>query len=397
MKKLTLAIIAAFINLFGAYAQDESEYKDRKLSLQEVNFVSSYYHQEGNNAAVTGGIGTEKLTDFANQLDIKLLRNGKKDRSHVITASVGIDNYTSASSDKIDPSTISSASAGDTRVYPKLGWTVHNEKTGWTTGAIAAFSMEFDYQSSGLGLSASKLSADKNKELSLNLMGYFDRWKEILPIELRPPSLRARETDDAFNWAPRNSLSASLVYSQVMNRKLHVALLADAVYQSGLLGTRFHRVYFSDGTLQAENLPGSRFKVPVGIRVNYFMGNRVILRSFFRYYTDNWGLKSYTADIELPVKINPYLSVSPHYRYYDQSAVKYFAPYGLHSSSDVFYTSDYDLSKLNSQFIGGSIRWAPENGVFGIKNFAVLELRYGHYIRSTGLRSDIITAAMKFK
>lgn len=396
MKKLTLAIIAVFINLFGAFAQEESEYKDRKLSIEEVNFVSSYYVQDGNNAAVTGGLGSEQLTDFANQLDIRLIKKDKRDRTHTLSASVGIDNYSSASSDQIDPSTISSASAGDTRVYPKLGWTVQNEETGWTTGVQGSFSMEFDYQSVGLGLYASKLSADKNKELSLNLQGYFDRWKEILPIELRPPSL-SKETDDAFTWAPRNSASASLVYSHILNKRLQVAILADAVYQTGLLATRFHRVYFNDGSLQAENLPGNRFKIPIGARLNYFIGNRVILRSYYRFYADDWGMTAHTINIELPVKINPYLSLSPYYRYYDQSAVKYFAPYGQHAATDASYTSDYDLSNFNSHFLGAGVRWAPENGVLGVKNFAVLELRYGYYKRSTGLSSNIITVAMKFK
>ena len=34
----------------------------------DVNFLSSYYQQDGNNGAVTGGIGTEFLTDFTQKL-----------------------------------------------------------------------------------------------------------------------------------------------------------------------------------------------------------------------------------------------------------------------------------------------------------------------------------------
>ncbi len=395
MKKLTLAVVAIFFNLFGAFAQDDSEYKDRKLSIEEVNFVSSYYVQDGNNAAVTGGIGSEQLTDFANQLDIRLIKKDKRNRTHTISAGVGIDHYTSASSDQINPATVSSASSADTRVYPKVGWKVNNEQTGWSTGVVGSFSMEFDYTSVGLGLNASKLSSDKNKELSLAVQGYFDQWKAILPIELRPPG--AGDEDDAYTLEPRNSISGSLVYSHVLNKRLQVSILADAIYQTGLLATRFHRVYFNDGTLQSENLPGNRIKIPVGARLNYFIANNIILRSYYRFYADDWGMKAHTVNIELPVKINPFLSVSPYYRYYDQTAVKYFAPYQQHAPTDAFFTSDYDLSKFNSHFMGAGVRWAPENGVFGMKSFAVLELRYGHYIRSTGLVSNILTVAMKFK
>ena len=54
--------------------QDSTQYKSRKLVLEEVNFVSSYYHQDGDNSSVTGGIGTQKLSDFANIIDIKFAK-----------------------------------------------------------------------------------------------------------------------------------------------------------------------------------------------------------------------------------------------------------------------------------------------------------------------------------
>lgn len=394
MKKLTLAVIAAFMNLFGAFAQTDSEYEDRKLSIEEVNFVSSYYSQDGNNSAVTGGVGTEQLTDFANQLDVRIIKKDKKGRTHSLTAGIGIDNYTSASSDKINPATVSSASSADTRVYPKLGWSLNNPATGWTIGAMGSYSGEFDYISKGLGISVAKASLDKNRELSLNLQAYFDTWSAILPIELRT---NKGEEEDQYTLEPRNSYSASLVYAQVVNKRLQLAFLVDGVYQQGLLATRFHRVYFNDGSLQAETLPDTRLKIPVGIRVNYFLGNNIILRGYYRYYTDNWGLKAHTLNLEVPVKINPYLSISPYYRFYSQGAVQYFKPYAGHSPTDQFFTSDYDLSKFNSHFVGTGIRLAPENGVFGIRQFAVVELRYGHYMRSNGLASDIITLGFKFK
>ena len=44
----------------------QTQVKARKLKEIDANFLSGYYHQDGNNSAVTGGIGTEKLTDFSN-------------------------------------------------------------------------------------------------------------------------------------------------------------------------------------------------------------------------------------------------------------------------------------------------------------------------------------------
>ena len=75
MKKLTLAI-GLYIGILGATVKaqttDTSNYQSRKLKVEEIEFVSSYYHQDGNNSAVTGGIGTEKLTDYGNTIDLRL-------------------------------------------------------------------------------------------------------------------------------------------------------------------------------------------------------------------------------------------------------------------------------------------------------------------------------------
>ena len=54
--------------------KDSTTYKSTKLKIEEINLVSSLYQQEGNNSSVTGGIGTEKLTDISNTLDVKLFK-----------------------------------------------------------------------------------------------------------------------------------------------------------------------------------------------------------------------------------------------------------------------------------------------------------------------------------
>src|SRR5690348_2728078 len=108
MRKLSLSVIGMYIGILSAFSQtDSSAYKSRKLKTEEINFVSGYYHQDGNNSAVTGGIGTEKLTDFANTFELKLSKYDRRLRKQILTLGLGVDHYSSASSDKIDPNTIS--------------------------------------------------------------------------------------------------------------------------------------------------------------------------------------------------------------------------------------------------------------------------------------------------
>jgi hypothetical protein len=392
MRKISLALLALFFQVLSAFSQtDSSAYKQRKLKIDEVNFVSGYYMQDGNNSAVTGGIGTEKLTDFANTIELKLVKPGKGDKVNNLSFEMGIDHYTSASSDKIDPNTVSSASHADTRLYPTLAYNLDSKPKGLIVGGALSFSTEFDYKSYGLGLNIAKISKDKNREIALKLQSYFDTWTVILPVELRAGGEKTDGTQ------PRNSNSLSLSFSQVINTRLQLALLADYIHQQGLLATRYQRVYFADKSERVENLPDKRTKLPFGIRASYFMGDRFILRAYYRYYMDDWGIKAHTANIELPIKLSPFVSVSPFYRYYTQTAADYFAPYGAHTIAENFYSSDYDLSAFSSQFFGTGLRLMPAKGVFRIAHFTMLELRYGHYARSTGLHSDIITLNAKFK
>jgi hypothetical protein len=108
-------------------------------------------------------------------------------------------------------------------------------------------------------------------------------------------------------------------------------------------------------------------------------------------------LAAHTLEIETPVKINPQFSIAPFYRYYTQTAIDYFKAKQLHAISDKYYSSNYDLAAFNSNFYGAGFKITPIKGVFGIKKLNMLELRYGHYSRSNGLTSNIVSMNLKFK
>ena len=86
------------------------------------------------------------------------------------------------------------------------------------------------------------------------------------------------------------------------------------------------------------------------------------------------------------------------YRFYTQTASKYFAPSETHLSTEVYYTSDYDLSAFNANQYGFGLNYTD---IFtdahiwrlGLKN---IDFRYNHYDRSDGLSADIISLGFKF-
>ena len=432
MKKISLTLIGLYLLFLHGFSQVTEHYtnifKAKPLKLEEINLVTSYYSQTGSHSAVTGGgnatignqvlNGSEQLTDFANMLELKLVGYGETGLKHTILAGLGIDHHTAASQRWI--SSTGASSPQGTRVYPSINWTEENEEKGTEFGFGSYYSHEYNYNSFALD----GHYGFKNKtggEFSGKVSAYFDQVKLIYPSELIPTTAIAGvlpydvniiktnasgggggyygpgvASTPSIPSSPRNTYTGSLTYSQVINKSTQFSLLFDIVKQDGWLGLPFHRVFFTDGSEKIENLPHSRLKIPVGARFNYFIGDDIIVRTYYRFYTDDWGLVSHTASIELPYKFTPFFSISPFYRFYTQTATKYFAPLGMHTVTDTYFTSNYSSAAFNSNYFGLGLRSAPPGG-FSNTYLSALELRYGHYAQSTDLNSNVISLHFTFK
>ena len=407
MRKICLTVVGLYLMMLHAYSQftakDTTLYQSRPLKVDEINLVSSYYKQDGNHSAVTGGIGTEKVTDIANTFDIKWIGWDAQGRKNTLTAGVGVDHHTSASSAWV--SKTGASKTGGSRIYPSINWNIENEQKKRGFGLGLYYSTEYNYKSFGIDAEISK-KTNNNGEFTGRLTGYFDQVKLIYPSELIPATTVSTNTSASSSGgeggsskipsSPRYTYDASLSFDQVINKRMQVSLMTDLVAQNGYLGLPFHRVYLNTGADVVENLPNTRYKLPVGARLNYFVGDNLILRSYYRYYTDSWGIQSHTANLEVAVKLSPFFSISPFYRYYVQTAARYFAPYGTHTEYEQYYTSNYALSAFSSQFFGAGMRIAPPKGILGT-HLSMLELRYGHYTQTTDLVSDVISINLRFK
>jgi hypothetical protein len=420
MKKVCLTVIGLYLLLLNAFSQavtkdtaghaakeETVEYVDKPLHLEETNIVSSYYTQNRNHSAVTGGIGTEKVTDLSNGLELKFAGANVEGHKYTLTTGLGFDHHSSASSAYVNKT--GASKTGGSRVYPSIDFLVENKKSS-TFGFGAYYSAEYNYHSFALDANYSH-KIGKGGELSGKASAYFDRVKLIYPSELIPATTVVTTVTSASGGggesygedgkvaipsSPRYTYTGSLAYTQVINKNMQAALLMDVVGQNGYLSLPFHRVYLSDGTVHVENLPVQRYKLPIGFRLNYFAGDKIIIRSYYRYFTDDWGIKAHTASLEVPVKISPFFSISPFYRYYTQTASNYFAPYQQHKTSETYYTSNYAYSAFNSAYYGVGLHIAPPGGLWK-SALSSLEIRYGHYTQTTDLNSDIISVNFQFK
>ena len=166
--------------------------------------------------------------------------------------------------------------------------------------------------------------------------------------------------------------------------------------QHGLLATSFHRVYFTDGSLRVENLPYHWKKYSIGVQLNSFLQDNVILKNGISGYTDNFGIQGLGIENETIVKLNSKFTLSPFFRFYIQAGTKYFGPYGSHEVKDMYYTSDYDLSDFKSYKFGMGIKYIPVDFIFRTLLFNSATLRYSYFYRTDELRAHILTVAFDF-
>ncbi|MBL0684161.1 DUF3570 domain-containing protein [Aquimarina mytili] len=369
----------------------------------------SYYTQDGDNAAVTGGLGTEELTDLTPTIVVSVPLND----DDVLTIDAGISAYTSASSSNVNPFDgdgpadpfVASTGASESDVLATFSGTYSHSSDDrnsvWSANLTVA--SEYDYFSLGFGGSYTRLFNEKNTEVSIKANAFLDTWNAIYPSELRSlPSFVP------FDDESRNSYSVGLGFSQILSKKLQGSLSLDLIQQEGLLSTPFQRVQFADVqdvivqqftyADDIERLPDSRFKIAVGGRLHYYLNEIVTVRTFYRYYSDDWGINSHTASIEIPIKISDKLTIYPSYRFYTQTAADYFAAFNQHLSIQQFYTSDYDLSDFDANQYGFGLSYTDiftklHIWKLGLKS---IDLRFRQYERDSGLSSSLFSGGFNF-
>ena len=473
-----LIIIVALFCVGTIKAQQDSTlvYKKRVLETTEVDFLTTYYGQDGNNASVSGGIGTEELSDITATIVVSMPMND----DDVLTIDAGISAYTSASSSNGNPFDVSGASgnnddndddddrpqaSGDVIGSPWISSTGASRSDVWVNvnadyshssddrntiwNADLSFAVEYDYSSIGFGGGLTKLFNEKNTTVGISAKVYLDTWDPVYPTELKAyvdvngnqnqgffngVTILDQNGNTSTNWSPldgfgliknkgRNSYSVSLSFSQILNKNTQFSIFLDVVKQQGWLANPLQRVYFGDvdnyyiGNASSipnytsssntdvfqladdiERLPSNRLKIPIGFRLNYFINEVVSLRTYYRYYFDDWGVQSNTASIELPIKISDKFTLYPSFRYYDQTQADYFAPYEEHLSTSDFYTSDYDLSKFSANQYGFGVSYTDifskaHIWKLGLKS---VDFRYNNYQRTTGLSANYFGLGFKF-
>jgi hypothetical protein len=239
----------------------------------------------------------------------------------------------------------------------------------WSLGLRGSNSTENDYQSNAVALEARLSSPDNNTTW---VAGVGVTRDTINPVNELVVNEKKSVTDLMLGvtqtWTKNDLLQANLSYIR-------------------------GRGYFNDPYKLADIRPRSRDQTVALLRWNHFIeGENAMLagstvRSSYRYYTDTFGVRAHTAQLEWVKPINDRFSVIPSARYYTQGAASFYfdpvydpvigEPFPV--GSPRFFSPDTRLSAYGAITLGAKLEWR-------IDQRWTTDIKYERYEQRSGWR-----------
>lgn len=260
-----------------------------------------------------------------------------------------------------------------------------------TTTPQLAYSTESDYRSVGLSLNEAIDFNERNTTLNLGLAHNFDRVNGFYQR----------------NWRSKGATDVLVGVNQLLGPHTYVTANVTLGYADGYLTDPYKGVAFQfhysdafayldpDPTYAVpERRPAHKFRQVgfVGL-THFFEAVQGSLETSYRFHHDDWGIFSHTMELSWHQKLGRKLTISPLFRFYNQTAASFYAPSftgdfifadgatvavqsgGFYLTSDDpgfpgdatgtlkvpahpnYFSADYRLSQLNTFTYGVTASW----------------------------------------
>jgi Protein of unknown function (DUF3570) len=193
----------------------------------------------------------------------------------------------------------------------------------FTTTPGLAYSTESDYRSVGVSLNEAVDFNSRNTTLNLGVAHNFDRLNGFF----QP------------NWESKNSTDVLVGVNQLLGQHTYVTANLTLGYSDGDLTDPYKGVTFlynypvsfynpPDTFVVPEQRPSHKFRqVAFFGLTHYFEAVTGSVEAGYRFHHDDWGIFSHTLELSWHQKLGRKLMISPLFRYYNQTAASFYAPY----------------------------------------------------------------------
>ncbi len=244
----------------------------------------------------------------------------------------------------------------DTRASLDLEWT--RPYGGWLSTTFGShFSKEKDYQSLG---GNGKVSLSLMRGLTTLSVGGSANSDEVTPSGGTRAPFTDGTTIIGTGANAKRSTTGVLGVSRVLTRRWMVGVDLSHTRERGYL-TEPYKILSLVDAVSGDQMGQTTEKRPSARRRTSVLANSVyhlqkdILYTSDRYYWDDWGIRSNTADVRYRHELENHRYVEPHVRYYFQSRANFFR-YALVDGTPFpdYASADYRLGALRTFTVGGT-------------------------------------------
>lgn len=258
----------------------------------------------------------------------------------------------------------------DTRSAFNIGWS-QPFGDGYHYNVGANYSHEYDFDSNGFNLGLSKDLFNKNTTLSLGFNRESDTVNAVGGV---PDGLSANsQTSGRLSSDTKNENDILFGVTQIMTRQWLLQLNYSYASASGYQNDPYKIMSVVDSTGKSvddpfvsgtgylylyENRPDTRKRQSLYLDSKYHLTEDMIDLSY-RYYTDDWGIKSSTLDLRYHMMVGESSYLEPHIRLYKQTQADFYKPFlvsGVDVSNgkalDTYASSDPRLADFSANTIG---------------------------------------------
>ncbi len=393
---LTVATCAVLSGSLSTVSAVEEEVSD----LSKIGLSTFYYTEQDRVAVNTTHVAIENdLGDdaFLRANIIYDTISGSSPNGRIIPTAVGGGNIPFTSASGFSISINDNGSAGKrwltefTDKRAALDLSIEKPITRTVKGVLEGnYSSENDFTSYGV---AGTISLDLNQRNTTLTTGLGILRESVSPASGTPLGLGVSNCTDTApvlpTWATCNVTSPRfgngrkrlfdgiIGITQVVNQRTITQLNYSLGVSLGYLTDPYKLISVVDNTLDGEevmilyeNRPDSRTKHSLYWKTVSQLSEKKVVDFSYRYFWDDWGIRSHTFDYKYRYDYKPKRYLQPHIRYNLQSSADFFqrAIDSSVASLPQYASADYRLGKLSTYTIG--LKYGHElgkNGSFAVR------------------------------
>ncbi len=294
-----------------------------------------------------------------------LLARKQIGKSTSVSANYYVDSITSATIDVMT----SASPYTEKRTEKSIGMDYLHDKSIMSMGYTSSEENDFDAQSAFFNI-----SQDMFGDLTTISLGYARGWDEIT------------KTGDPNFEEDADRQSYSIGISQVLTKKMLLALNLQTITDEGFLNNPYRSVRFIDPgnangySFEPEIYPRTRTSNAIAIRSIYYLPYRASIQGEYRFFTDDWGINAHNVGVTYTHPISRNWLLDFRYRYYTQSAADFYSDLFPRAQAQNFLARDKEMSSYTDQTFGFGVSYqiSPKN--WGYIDKGSLSLKYDYIL-----------------